>query len=96
MKKTCTFLAILLFSIMLFSTANATGLLTEDFNYTAGTNLTDNGWTANSGTGNMTIATSGLTYTGLQGSGIGLSTNIGGAPTLDAYKTFTGVSSGTI
>ncbi|MBL7739329.1 MAG: T9SS type A sorting domain-containing protein [Chitinophagaceae bacterium] len=59
---------------MLFFTSVSWGqLLTEDFNYTAGTLLTTNGWTAHSGGGTnaITVTSPGLTYTGHPGSGVG-------------------------
>jgi FG-GAP-like repeat len=48
-------------------------LLTDDFNYTVGTLLTANGWTAHSGGGTnaQTVTSPGLTYVGYPGSGIG-------------------------
>ncbi len=42
-------------------------------------NLTDNGWTAHSGTGSfITLNSSGLTFTGYANSGIGNSVNLNG------------------
>ncbi|MDR2813544.1 MAG: hypothetical protein LBB79_02655, partial [Prevotellaceae bacterium] len=47
-------------------------LLTENFEYEIGQNLTDNGWTANSGVGTSPIAVaSGLTFGGYAASGTG-------------------------
>ncbi|MDR3609047.1 MAG: hypothetical protein P4L27_00620, partial [Ignavibacteriaceae bacterium] len=85
MKKTCTFLAVLLFSVMLFSTANATGLLTEDFSYTAGAVLTTatTNWTAHSGTGGIFVSSTGLSYPGLTGSGVGNAVTVNGVTTED-------------
>jgi hypothetical protein len=60
--------------MLLFFSANSFGqLLTEDFNYTATTLLTANGWTAHSsgGTNPITVTTPSLTYTGYVGSGTG-------------------------
>lgn len=72
-------------------------ILTENFNYTAGTALTANGYTAHSGSGTNSITTEipGLTYLGSTMS------NIGGAALLDTSgedinKTFTSVTSGSI
>jgi Secretion system C-terminal sorting domain len=71
-------LAILAFGISL---SQAQQLLVQDFNFTG--NLTSNGWTAvTTGAGTNAIATTtGLTYTGFPGSGIGnaaLVNNLGG------------------
>lgn len=66
-------------------------LLTQDFNYTGA--LTANGWIAHSGGGtNALSTTTGLTYTGALGSGVGnavLVNNLGGE---DANITFTNQS----
>jgi endonuclease G len=96
MKQTSTFFVVLFIIFSFFNSSNATGLLNEDFSYTAGTALTANGWTINSGTGGITVTTSGLSYTGLLGSGIGNAATIGGSPTEDNYRTFTLTSSGTV
>jgi hypothetical protein len=55
------------------TTAQATLLLTEDFNYAAGTLLTANGWAAHTEANSnpQTVASSGLTYSGYAQSGIG-------------------------
>lgn len=76
----------------------ATVLLTEDFNYTAGTLLTANGWTAHSGSGisPQTVVTPSplLTYSGYSGgSGNAVSMTTSGE---DDNKTFTGVTSGSV
>jgi hypothetical protein len=57
----------------------AQSLLTQDFNFTG--SLTSNGWTAHSGTTNFIATTTGLSYTGHAGSGVGnaaLVNNLGG------------------
>ena len=71
-------------------------LLVENFDYTIGTLLTDNGWTAHSGAGTQPIdVTTGLIYSGYAGSGVG------GAALLDNTgeddsKLITPVTSGTL
>ena len=75
-----------------FMVVNSWGqLLTEDFNYTAGQLLTANGWTAHSGTGTNSIAVTspGLTYSGLQGSGIGNAALVENAGGEDVNQMFT-------
>ena len=68
--------------------AGAQAVYTQDFNFTGA--LTSNGWTAHSGGGTNAISTtSGLTYNGHSGSGIGnasLVNNLGGE---DDNQTFT-------
>ena len=97
MKKLCTFMALLAVIFLYTGVSNATGLLTEDFSYTAGDTLGVNGgWLVNSGTGPMTIATSGLSYSTLLGSGVGNSINFG-VGTQDVYKPLsTTVTTGSI
>src|SRR5688500_1428309 len=48
-------------------------LLTDDFDYPAGSLLTANGWAAHSGAGTnpLTVAAPGLSYAGYAGSGVG-------------------------
>ncbi len=72
-------------------------ILTENFNYTTGSALTTNGYTAHSGAGTnaISVVSPGLTYTGSTVS------NIGGAASLtttgeDINKTFTSVTSGSV
>ncbi|MBZ0200904.1 MAG: T9SS type A sorting domain-containing protein, partial [Ignavibacteriaceae bacterium] len=69
----------------------------ENFNYTAGTILTNNGWAAHSGAGSnsLTVTGSGLTYTGYPSSGIGNAVAIV-ASGEDDNKTFTQQSSGSV
>jgi hypothetical protein len=70
MKRT-----LLLFSLLfaVCFTASAQVLLQENFNYTAGTALTANGWTitGTSVTNVINVANSGLSYPGYVGSNIG-------------------------
>ena len=67
-------------------------LLIENFEYTLGSLLTDNGWVALSGAGNvpLTVTSPGLTYPDYLGSGIGLATTItnGSGSREDCYKSF--------
>jgi len=71
MKKIYFFLLLALVSFNGFAQ-----LLTEDFNYTGA--LTSNGWTGHSGVGtNPLSTTTGLTYAGYPGSGIGNAALIG-------------------
>jgi hypothetical protein len=90
MRKIFTLLCVLSF---LFSAKSQ--LLTENFSYTSGQLLTANGWTAHSGAGTnaLTVTSSGLTYTGHPGSGVG---NAAAMTTSgeDANKTFTAITSG--
>jgi endonuclease G, mitochondrial len=86
MKGIFTFLQILLLVFIFISTSYATGLLTEDFNYTAGTTLTTvspgPGWIATNagGTNPITISTTGgatgLSYTGYANSNVGPSVTL--------------------
>jgi hypothetical protein len=65
---------IILFFFIVTAFVNAQTLyLQENFDYTAGTNLTDNGWTAHSGGGTnpITVNNGGLTFSGYVSSGIG-------------------------
>lgn len=88
MKKNYTKSFLLVCLLLAFSGVLHAQLLSEDFSFSG--NLTDNGWTAHSAGGTTPIATtSGLTYTGLNGSGVGnaaLVNNLGGE---DINRTFT-------
>jgi len=72
-------------------------LFQENFSYTANDPLTNNGWTAHSGAGTnpIRVYTSGLTYAGYAGSGIGLAAKVDTAGE-DVNKTFTQQTSGTV
>jgi hypothetical protein len=91
MKKIFTKGLLLLCCVLLSSSLLKAQLLTEDFNFTG--TLTSNGWTAHSAGGTTPISTTtGLTYTGLAGSGVGnaaLVNNLGGE---DINRTFTAQS----
>jgi uncharacterized repeat protein (TIGR02543 family) len=79
------------------SNGRATSLLTDDFNYTAATLLTANGWTAHSGGGTnaITVVNPGLTYLGYAGSGVGNAVSMVTSGE-DDNKTFTAVTSGSV
>lgn len=84
-------------SITVNAAPASTVISTENFNYTTGTALTANGYTAHSGAGTnaISVVSPGLTYTGSTVS------NIGGAASLtttgeDINKTFTPVTSGSV
>src|ERR1035438_4294131 len=94
MKKICTFVALLAVIFLFTGTINATGLLTENFNYNG--TLIANGWGAFSGAGTntpTTVGQTGLTYTGYAGSAIGQSALVSNNGEDDSL-TLTGVSSG--
>jgi hypothetical protein len=92
MKKLSLLFVFLVLSFS-FSSLTFSQLLTENFDYTAGTALTANGWTQNgtSSTNPISVGTSnGLSYAGYPSSGIGnaaIMNNTG----QDDYKTFTTV-----
>jgi len=72
-------------------------LLVEDFNYTAGALLTDNGWTAHSGAGTQPIdvVVPGLVFSGYAGSGLGGAANLDNNGE-DDNKVFAEQTSGTV
>ena len=72
-------------------------LFEENFSYTANDPLTNHGWTAHSGAGTnpIRVYTSGLTYAGYAGSGIGNAAKVDTAGE-DDNKTFTQQTSGTV
>ena len=74
-----------------------TALFADDFNYTVGTLLTDNGWTAHSSAGSnpITITSPGLSYSNYAGSGVGNAVTLTGNGEDDNH-TFTSTSTGTI
>jgi hypothetical protein len=72
--KTLRGLAVLLLAMgVSVASWGQTLFLEENFDYTAGTNLTDNGWSAHSGAGTnpVTVNSGGLSYSGYASSGIG-------------------------
>jgi hypothetical protein len=102
MKKLCTFMALLAVLFLYTGVSNATGLLTEDFNSTAGTLITATTWTAHSGTGTnaITVTTtggaSGLSYSGYANSNIGLSVTLTTSGEDDNKTLSSSVTSGTL
>ena len=83
---------------MMSMSARGSLLLTEDFNYTAGTLLNANGWstiTSGAGATPPAIAAPGLTYAGYAGSGIGNAVSMGTSGE-DDRKTFTSQASGSV
>ncbi|NOU48756.1 MAG: DUF5017 domain-containing protein [Bacteroidales bacterium] len=71
-------------------------LLVEDFDYVIGDLLTAHGWTAHSGAGTQAIdVTTGLTFSGYAGSGIGGAANLDNNGE-DDHKVFTGQTSGVV
>lgn len=99
MKKLYTLLFTLLVGFLSFGQ-----ILSDDFNYTDSDLLTNNGWTAYSGTGTEAIdvgTSNGLVYTGYSGTTGFTSAITGNAARLDnngedVQKTFTPVTSGFI
>src|ERR1035437_8946969 len=97
MKKICTFAAILAVIFLFTGTSFATGLLTENFSYTAGDVLTAHGWAVSSGTGGIFVTSPGLTYAGYMGSGVGLAATVNNVTSEDDNLPFTPtVNSGSV
>jgi hypothetical protein len=97
MKK-ITFLRnlIVLVALLIGSGSLSAQLLVENFDYTIGSLLTANGWSAHSGAGTQAIdVVSGLEFAGYAGSGIGGAANLDNNGE-DVYKTFTSQTSGVI
>ncbi|HVN48971.1 MAG TPA: choice-of-anchor D domain-containing protein, partial [Bacteroidota bacterium] len=80
MRRSITVLFVLGCAMLLCTASASAQLLIEDFNYTSGTALTANGWSAHSGAGTLPemVTATGLSYTGYA------SSNIGNAATLDS------------
>ncbi|MDD3051560.1 MAG: hypothetical protein PHR06_10485 [Candidatus Cloacimonetes bacterium] len=92
MKKLFIFLA----TVICFINAQAEILLVENFDYTIGSNLTDNGWTAHSGVATQSIdVITGLGFAGYAGSGIGGAANLDNNGE-DVHRTFNAQTSGTV
>jgi hypothetical protein len=72
-------------------------LLEENFEYTAGTALTSNGWTAHSGGGTnpITVSSGSLSYPDYLSSGIGNAAWLDGEGE-DVHRDFTSQTSGTL
>jgi hypothetical protein len=77
--------------------AVSTVLFTDDMNYTTGTLLSANGWTAHSLAGTLppTITTPGLSYSNFAGSGVGNAVTLSGNGEDDNHS-FTSVTTGAI
>jgi len=92
-------LVLTMFLSMVGLKSMAQPLLVENFDYTIGTALTANGWTAHNGAGlSPIIVTNGLAFSGYLGSGIGGAANL--APSAnsseDVNKTFTSQTTGVV
>lgn len=89
-------MALVIFLSMIGFKGIAQPLLVEDFDYTIGSLLTDNGWTAHSGEGNESIdVTNGLIFSGYAGSGIGGAANLDNNGE-DVHRSFTEQTAGTV
>ncbi|WP_324469852.1 hypothetical protein, partial [Lentimicrobium sp.] len=76
--------------------STAQPLLIEDFDYSIGALLTDNGWTAHSGAGTQSVdVTNGLIFDGYAGSGVGGAANLDNTGE-DVHRTFSEQTSGTV
>ena len=101
-KRASTFLAALvvcatLAAVFVFRSAQADAtFFFEDFNYTAGTALTVNGWTAHSvpGTNPITVVNPGLTFAGYPFAGNAAS--MAGTSGEDVSRVFTSQTSGSV
>jgi endonuclease G, mitochondrial len=97
MRRITTLFSALILVILLAGSIHATSLLTEDFNYTAGTLLTTHGWVLSSGTGGIAVTSPGLTYSGVVGSGVGNAVTLTGATSEDDHLDFSSsVTTGTV
>jgi len=97
MKKT-TFLKTfaLIFGLLFQATIGWSQIMVENFDYTIGSLLTDNGWTAHSGGGTQPIdVTTGLNFEGYASSGIGGAANLDNNGE-DDNKTFDAQTTGTV
>lgn len=93
-KKIITILTGLM--LMLFVPAVQGQLLVEDFDYTIGSLLTANGWTAHSGGGTQAIdVIPGLSFAGYKGSDVGGAANLDNNGE-DVSRTFTAQTSGNL
>lgn len=89
-------LALVIFLSMVGFKGVAQPLLVENFDYTIGSLLTDNGWTSHSGTGTEPVdVTNGLIFSGYAGSGIGGAANLDNNGE-DVNKIFTEQTTGTV
>ena len=93
-SKVAVLVAVMVF---LFSAGAKAQLLVENFDYTIGSLLTENGWTAHSTNTNTLEVASGLTFDGYTGSGIGGAANLeSGITGEDVHRTFEAQTSGTV
>lgn len=84
-----------LFLFLLVPALNAQAF-TEDFDYATGSLLTDNGWTAHSGSTTQAVdVTNGLSFAGFKGSDTGGAANLDNDGE-DVHATFTAYTSGTV
>jgi hypothetical protein len=91
-------LSVVILVILLQSSAlNSQALLIENFNYTSGTFLTANGWSAHSAAGNypVSVGLPGLVYQGYPSSNIGLAALLVNDGE-DVNRTFTSVTTGSL
>ncbi len=98
MKKITLFKMLMVATMMFFGTFSVSAqLLVENFNYTIGSALKDNGWTAHSGSGSNSpaVSISSITYPGYASSGVGNETSLTTSGE-DLHRTFTAQTSGTI
>jgi len=94
MKRVILVFLVFVVSVVLL---HAELLFEENFDYDAGTDLTDNGWIVAGQSGGIPVVSPGLTYSGnpTYPSQIGNAISIG-TTAEDDYKTFTEVTSGTV
>lgn len=98
MKKITFFKTMfMLITMFLWGSQVSAQLLVEDFEYAAGSLLTNNGWTAHSGGGGQPIdvVVPGLSFDGYAGSNVGGAANVDNTGE-DLNKTFTAQTSGTV
>jgi len=99
MKKTLLFklLAFSLFALLSVGVVNAQVMLEENFNYSAGSILTDDGWTitGTSVTNPITVTASTISYSGYASSGIGNEVSMLNTGQ-DVNKTFAAQTSGNV
>ena len=87
----------ILFSLVLAAGINAQVLLDENFSYTAGDSLQNNGWTLHSGTtGPIMVVSPSLSYTGYPLSNIGNAAKADSGGYEDVNRTFTEQTAGSI
>jgi len=91
----CSMLILTLFGSI--SVAAQPPIFVDNFSYSTGALLSENGWTAHSGTGTNPIAvvTPGLTYPGYPGSGVGNAAGVGTTGE-DVHRVFSVQSSGAV